>query len=210
MSSILPPAINELIDTLAKLPGVGPKMASRVAFYLLQKGKDDITNLTRAIEGITSTLSQCHNCGLITDQELCPICRNYKRKPDQICVVEDSLDVVAFERANSYAGVYHVLGGVLSPIDGIGPDQLRIKQLVVRVEALVSPPKDSKVEVILAMNPSLEGEATANYLYQELSRWLDQVIITRIARGLPMGSDVEYADPTTLVRALEGRQELEV
>lgn len=201
MSSILPSAVVDLIEVFSKLPGVGPKMASRLAFYLLQKGKDDILQITSAINAITESLQQCSQCGLIAQENLCPICQSQTRNTQQICVVEDSLDVVAFERANSYNGVYHVLGGILSPIDGVGPDQLRITQLMERLSTL------GEAEVILAMNPSLEGEATADYLKTEISKVNEKVVVTQIARGLPMGSDVEYADPTTLVRALEGRKE---
>ena len=201
MSSILPKAVNELVEVFSRLPGVGPKMASRLAFYLLQKGKDDIKTITSAIDGITQSLQQCAQCGLIADAELCPICQSQTRNENQICVVEDSLDVVAFERSSSYHGTYHVLGGILSPIDGVGPDQLRIEQLLQRLSSL------KEVEVILAMNPSLEGEATADYLKTEISKVNASVVVTQIARGLPMGSDVEYADPTTLVRAFEGRKE---
>jgi len=201
VSSILPSAVNELIEVLSKLPGVGPKMASRLAFYLLQKGKDDINQITDAILGITQSLRQCQKCGLIAENDLCPICQSQTRNEHQICVVEDSLDVVAFERANSYQGVYHVLGGVLSPIDGIGPEQLRIEQLMARLV------EHQECEIILALNPSLEGEATADYLKDEIMKVNSSAVVTQIARGLPMGSDVEYADPTTLVRALEGRKE---
>lgn len=203
MSSILPPAVNDLIMALSRLPGVGPKSASRMAFYLLQKGKDDVEGLTSAIKNITGSLTHCSNCGLIADSELCPICADESRQEQQICVVEDSLDVVAFEKASVFSGKYHVLGGVLSPIDGVGPEQIRISQLVERVKGL-----SKGGEIILAVNPSLEGEATAEYINDQLSEVAGDITITRIARGLPMGSDVEYADPTTLIRALEGRREL--
>lgn len=203
MQSILPPAVNELIDALARLPGVGPKSASRLAFYLLQQGRDDVTRLVQAVEGVTAALQPCTQCGLITDQELCPLCRDESRHEAQLCVVEEALDVVAFERAGVYKGRYHVLGGVLSPVEGVGPEQLRIAGLLDRVGK-----QNADVEVILAMNPSLEGEATADYLNDALKALPVSVSVTRIARGLPMGSDVEYADPTTLMRALEGRREI--
>lgn len=203
MSEILPAAVNDLIGALARLPGVGPKSASRLAFHLLQQGRDDVARLVGAIEGVTASLNACERCGLITDQTLCPICRDEFRHENQLCVVEEALDVVAFERAGVYKGRYHVLGGVLSPIDGVGPEQLRIESLITRVAAVGEP-----VEVILAMNPSLEGEATADYLNDSLQAVKGDIAVTRIARGLPMGSDVEYADPTTLIRALEGRREL--
>ncbi|MDO8471713.1 MAG: recombination mediator RecR [bacterium] len=203
MSSILPQRVNDLIGVFSKLPGVGPKMASRLTFYLLQRGKADVQELAAAISNITEELQACERCGLITDAELCSICLNSKRQSELICVVEDSLDVVAFERSGMYHGLYHVLGGVLSPIEGIGPEQLRVTTLLERVQQSAEP-----VEVILAMNPSIEGEATATYLKEQLDGLESGCAVTRIARGLPMGSDVEYADPTTLVRALEGRREL--
>ncbi len=203
MSSILPKRVNDLIDVFSRLPGVGPKMASRLSFYLLQKGRSDVQDLAAAIAGIAQELQFCQQCGLIADTALCPICQDQTRQTDQICVVEDSLDVVAFERSGMYRGLYHVLGGVLSPIDGVGPEQLNIQSLLKRVGE-----SGSSVEVILAMNPSLEGEATADYLKEQLAETAADCSVTRIARGLPMGSDVEYADPTTLVRALEGRREI--
>ena len=203
MQSILPPAVNELIDALARLPGVGPKSASRLAFYLLQQGRDDVSRLIQAVEGVTAALQPCTQCGLITDETLCPLCRDESRHETQLCVVEEALDVVAFERAGVYKGRYHVLGGVLSPVEGVGPEQLRIATLLARVQQ-----QKTDVEVILAMNPSLEGEATADYLNDALKALPLSISVTRIARGLPMGSDVEYADPTTLMRALEGRREI--
>lgn len=186
-----------------RLPGVGPKMATRLAFYLLQKGKADVERLSQAITGIAGTLTTCRDCGLICEDELCPICQDETRSLNLLCVVEDSLDVLAFERAGVFQGRYHVLGGVLSPIDGIGPNELRLAGLLDRV----SPWTDGG-EVVVAVNPSLEGEATADYLRQKIQEGMPNISVTRIARGLPMGSDVEYADPTTLRRALEGRREV--
>lgn len=203
MTEILPVAVNELIGALSRLPGVGPKSASRLAFHLLQQGRDDVGRLITAVEGVTAALNPCEQCGLITDEKLCPLCRDESRHEHQLCVVEEALDVVAFERAGAYKGRYHVLGGVLSPVEGVGPEQLRIAGLLERVRVQSVP-----VEVILAMNPSLEGEATADYLNDTIRGLAHTVSVTRIARGLPMGSDVEYADPTTLMRALEGRREL--
>jgi len=203
MPEILPAAVNELIGAFSRLPGVGPKSASRLAFHLLQQGRDDVTRLIAAVEGVTAALNPCERCGLITDETLCPLCKDESRHEHQLCVVEEALDVVAFERAGVYKGRYHVLGGVLSPVEGVGPDQLRISGLLERVRT-----QAVAVEVILAMNPSLEGEATADYLNDAIRSLAKDVSVTRIARGLPMGSDVEYADPTTLMRALEGRREL--
>lgn len=203
MQSLLPEPVTELITVLGRLPGVGPKMATRLAFYLLQKGKGDVERLSQAIAGIAGTLTTCRDCGLISDQELCPICRDDGRPTDQLCVVEDSLDVLAFERAGVYRGRYHVLGGVLSPINGIGPGELRVDSLLARLSQW-----SAGGEVVVAVNPSLEGEATADYLRQRIVAVAPSISVTRIAHGLPMGSDVEYADPTTLRRALEGRREV--
>jgi len=203
VQSLLPEPVTELITVLGRLPGVGPKMATRLAFYLLQKGKGDVERLSQAIVGIAGTLTNCRECGLISDNDLCPICQDDGRPMEQICVVEDSLDVLAFERAGIFRGRYHVLGGVLSPIDGIGPNELRVDTLLTRLSRLTA-----GGEVVVAVNPSLEGEATADYLRKRIVEVAPQVSVTRIAHGLPMGSDVEYADPTTLRRALEGRREV--
>lgn len=203
MQSLLPEPVNDLINAFSRLPGIGPKMATRLAFYLLQKGREDVARLAQAIAGIAGTLTQCANCGLISQEELCPVCRDERRDERQICVVEDSLDVLAFERAGTFHGRYHVLGGVLSPIEGIGPQELRLSGLLDRVGEWKGPG-----EVIVAVNPSLEGEATTDYIQQKIRERNSQATVTRIARGLPMGSDVEYADPTTLLRALEGRREV--
>ncbi len=202
MKSLLPEPVTELIAVFGRLPGVGPKMATRLAFYLLQKGRGDVERLSQAIAGIVGTLTNCSECGLISDNDLCPICADESRPRDQICVVEDSLDVLAFERAGVFQGRYHVLGGTLSPINGIGPNELRIDSLLARLNP------DQSGEVVVAVNPSLEGEATADYLKQRLAVAAPLFTVTRIAHGLPMGSDVEYADPTTLRRALEGRREV--
>jgi recombination protein RecR len=205
MSTKLPEPVQSLIDTFSRLPGVGPKMAARLTFHLLQKSEFDVNRFINALEGIKDGLQACEQCGHITDKTLCAVCVAPGRNPGQICVVEGPLDVIALEKASSYQGLYHVLGGVLSPMDGIGPDQLRIKLLTHRIETRAA--TGEKTELILATNPSLEGEATASYLSQQLEPFVTQQLLTisRIARGLPMGSDIEYADPTTLARALEGR-----
>lgn len=205
MPAKLPEPVQNLIDTFNRLPGIGPKMAARLTFYLLQKSEHDINRFIQALEGIRTGIRPCQNCGNITDQELCTICRDSGRSEAQICVVEGSLDVIALENTGLYHNRYHVLGGVLSPMDGIGPDQLRIDLLEKRLQELAS--AKTEAELILATNPSLEGEATATYLTQRFQDLTDAKLlkITRIARGLPMGSDIEYADPTTLARALEGR-----
>jgi recombination protein RecR len=205
MASKLPEPVQTLIDTFSRLPGVGPKMAARLTFYLLQKSSFDVSRFISALEGIQQGLRPCEQCGHISTEELCSVCQENGRNAAQICVVENSLDVIALEKSGSFNGLYHVLGGVLSPMDGIGPDQLRISSLVHRIE--MRSEANEKTELILATNPSLEGEATAAYITQQLQAFADKgtLTISRIARGLPMGSDIEYADPTTLARALEGR-----
>lgn len=208
MSTKLPQSIQNLIDVFARLPGIGPKMASRLAFHLLQKSEYDISRFMDALEGIREGLQSCSICGNISENELCTICLEDNRENNLICVVEGPLDVIALEKSGSYKGMYHVLGGALSPIDGIGPDQLRINLLIKRLKDLQTTEPQIQLELILATNPSLEGEATAVYLDQLIDKLglSATVKVSRIARGLPMGSDLEYADPTTLQRALEGRK----
>jgi recombination protein RecR len=205
MSAKLPEPVQVLIDAFSRLPGIGPKMAARLTFHLLQKSSFDIGRFITALEGIQQGLRPCEQCGHISTSELCSVCSDPARDTAQICVVEGSLDVIALEKAGTYHGLYHVLGGVLSPMDGIGPDQLRITLLLNRIEARAE--KGEHTELIMATNPSLEGEATASYIGKELHPFTSngRLSISRIARGLPMGSDIEYADPTTLARALEGR-----
>lgn len=208
MSAKLPQSVQTAIDAFSRLPGIGPKMASRLTFYLLQKSEYDLNRFIGALEGIRQGLQDCTNCGNIAEGSLCTICSDGARNSTMICVVEGLLDVIALEKAGSYNGFYHVLGGALSPIDGIGPDQLRMARLKERVEEAMN--SQQTLELILATNPSLEGEATASYISQLFQGYVDAgtLIVSRIARGLPMGSDLEYADPTTLLRALEGRKKL--
>ena len=199
---LLPEPIQRLIDALSRLPGVGPKTASRLTFYLLRANDGLTEELSSSLANLRAGTSICTQCFNITTagQELCPICANTERDTATLCVVEEPLDIVALERTNGYQGLYHVLGGVLSPIEGIGPDELKISQLLQRVKA------GGVQEIIIATNASMEGDATAMYLQQQLSQLGPR--ITRLARGLPMGSDLEYADQNTLLRALAGRQEI--
>lgn len=199
---LLPASIQSLITALERLPGIGPKTASRLAFYLLRAPDDLAQDLASALEQLKAKTVFCRECFNITEagRELCEVCESPKRDGSVICVVEEALDVFALERTGGYHGKYHVLQGVLSPIEGIGPDDLTIKQLLVRVAGGVVS------EVILATNPSMEGDATALYLQGQLKGY--GVQITRLARGLPMGGDLEYADQNTLLRALSGRQAL--
>jgi len=205
MSAKLPQSVQKTIDAFARLPGIGPKMASRLTFYLLQKSDYDLARFIDALDGIRQGLQDCTECGNIAEGSLCAVCADPLRVKHMICVVEGPLDVIALEKTATYHGLYHVLGGALSPIDGIGPDQLRIGLLERRVKEKLE--QGMELEIILATNPSLEGEATASYIHTVLQAQ-PNLRISRIARGLPMGSDLEYADPTTLTRALEGRKSL--
>ncbi len=191
-------AVQNLIDELGRLPGVGPKSAQRIAFYILNADSAEMDKLTTAISTVKKTVSFCEVCGNVSETKLCAICRDERRDPSAICVVEEPKDVVAVERTRSFTGRYHVLGGAINPMAGLGPDQLRIRELVARLS-------DERIqEIILAMDPNLEGEATATYL----SRLLVPlgIRVSRLASGLPVGGDLEYADEITLGRALEGRR----
>lgn len=206
MSSFLPQSIRALIDEFARLPGVGPKSAQRLVMHLLHAPDSRVQELSKAVGGLKTGLQFCSVCWNIAEEEKCQICLNAEmtlRQPTQICVVEEILDVVALEKTSEYKGVYHVLHGALSPVDGIGPEQLKIQALVDRVKTLSEGDEGADVEVILATNPGLEGESTALYVMKLLGPL--NVNVTRIARGLPVGGDLDYADELTLTRALQGR-----
>ena len=193
--------VQELIDELGKLPGIGPKSAQRIAFHILQTESVDVTRLAEVLTEIRDKVRFCSICGNVTEQDTCTICRDPRRSPATICVVEEAKDVVAIERTREFRGLYHVLGGAISPIDGVGPDDLSIRQLLARLN-------DSTVTaVIIATNPNLEGEATATYLQRLLVQ--PNLRVTRLASGLPVGGDLEYADEVTLGRAFEGRRLVE-
>ena len=193
-----------MIEEFSKLPGIGPKSAQRLAIYLLHSPAGKIQGLGEAVLGLKKNVLFCEECWNIAESNPCAICSNPERDKSQICVVEEVLDVVALEKTRDYRGVYHVLHGALSPVDGVGPDQLKLGALFDRVKSAEK--NGSKVsEVILATNPSLEGEATALYIQKQLGS--SDVRITRIARGLPVGGDLEYADSVTLSRALNGRSD---
>ena len=195
-------AVQNLIDELGRLPGVGPKSAQRIAFHILNADAADMARLANAISTVKTSVSFCEECGNVSETKLCTICRDERRDPSVLCVVEESKDVVAIERTRSFTGRYHVLGGAINPLAGVGPEQLRIRELVSRLA-------DERIqEIILAMDPNLEGEATATYL----SRMLVPlgVRLSRLASGLPVGGDLEYADEITLGRALEGRRVISV
>ena len=191
-------AVQELIDELGRLPGVGPKSAQRLAFYILEGDGEDIKRLVNAIVTVKERVKFCTVCGNVAEQETCGICRDPRRDPTTICVVEESKDVIAVERTRSFRGRYHVLGGAINPIAGIGPDQLRIRELLSRLS------DDQIEEIIIATDPNLEGEATATYLARMLKTI--GIKVTRLASGLPVGGDLEYADEVTLGRAFEGRR----
>jgi len=201
-------AVQDLIDELGRLPGVGPKSAQRIAFYLLKLSSDDALRLARAISVVKERVSWCPRCFNIAEGDAdgeagrveCNICSDSRRDPSVLCVVEEPRDVVAVEKTREYRGLYHVLQGAISPIDGIGPDKLRIRELLARLDS------EGISEVILCTNPNIEGDATALYLASLLKAL--PVKVTRIASGLPVGGDLEYADELTLGRALEGRREL--
>ncbi len=191
-------ALQQLIDELGRLPGVGPKSAQRIAFYLIEAESDVALNLATVLKEVREKVRFCESCGNVSESEKCSICADQKRDQGLICVVEDSKDIAAIERTREFRGLYHVLGGAISPIAGIGPDQLRIKQLMKR---LADP---SIREVIIATNPNLEGEATATYLIRMLTPL--EIPVSKLASGLPVGGDLEYADDMTLGRAFEGRR----
>ena len=190
--------IQELIDELGRLPGVGPKSAQRIAFYLLQTEDDHAKRLAQVLLEVKDRVRFCDVCGNVSEEDRCNICRDVRRAQNVICVVEESKDVQAIERTREFKGLYHVLGGAISPIEGVGPDQLRIKELITRLgNAEIQ-------EVIIATDPNLEGEATATYLTRMLSPM--GITVSRLASGLPVGGDLEYADEVTLGRAFEGRR----
>ena len=192
--------VQDLVDELAKLPGVGPKTAQRLAFHILKTGSDEAKRLAHAILEITDKIRFCSRCFNISTDELCEYCADDRRDGSLVCVVEEPRDIPAIEKTGEFRGRYHVLGGALSPIDGIGPDDLRVSELLERVKS------EEIKEIIVATNPNVEGDATAMYVARLLAPL--GVRATRLARGLPVGGDLEYADEVTLGKALEGRQEI--
>jgi recombination protein RecR len=190
-------SVEQLAEQFAQLPGIGRKTAHRLALYVLKMNREEVVTFARALVAVKDKVRYCSICSNITETDPCALCSNPKRDRSVICVVEEPSDVIALERTNDYKGLYHVLGGALSPLDGVGPDDLRVKELLERLT------KEPVEEVILAMNPNIEGEATTIYLSKLLKPLVGNV--TRIARGLPVGSDLEFADQATLSRALEGR-----
>ncbi len=222
MSSFLPKSIQKLIEEFSRLPGVGPKSAQRLAMHLLHSPEARVRGLAEAVGGLKSGVRFCSTCWNISEEEQCRICSDPGRNQQQICVVEEILDVVALEKTGEFKGVYHVLHGALSPVDGIGPEQLKVQALMDRISVLMTKQNaahtseelraseaensNAGLEVIIATNPGLEGETTALYLLR-LIKPFENVRVTRIARGLPVGGDLDYADDMTITKALQGRSE---
>lgn len=198
--SLTPGPVGRLIEELSRLPGIGPKTASRLTYYMLRAPEPQVMALADAIRGLRQGTVLCSTCFSVAEQSPCPICADPERDQGLICVVEEPLDLLAIERTRRFRGVYHVLHGALSPIDGIGPEELKMRELVARVSA------GGRREVLLATNPTMEGDATAMYLARQLAPL--GVRVTRLAMGLPVGGDLEYADEVTLGEALEGRREV--
>ncbi|MYC87966.1 MAG: recombination protein RecR [Gemmatimonadales bacterium] len=193
-------AIEALVGELGRLPGIGRKTARRLTYHLLKSSKDDARRLARAIERVAAEVRVCGDCGNLSDMEPCEYCRSPRRDPAQVCVVEEASDIPAIENSGNFGGLYHVLGGRLSPLDGVGPEDLNIRALLRRLDTPIR-------EVIIATNASVEGEATATYLQRLLASAAD-VTVTRLARGLPVGGDLEYADGVTIAEAFAGRREM--
>lgn len=191
--------VQDLIDELGRLPGVGPKSAQRIAFHILAMESADVTRLQQALQKVKDGVVFCDICGNVSEQPRCRICRDARRDPSAVCVVEEPKDVLAIEKTREFKGRYHVLGGALDPLSGIGPDQLRVRELMQRIGG------EEITEIILATDPNTEGEATATYLVRMLRNFPD-LTVTRLASGLPMGGDLEFADELTLGRALTGRR----
>ena len=194
-------AIQDLIDELGRLPGIGPKSAQRIAFHIIQSERVDTTRLVEVLRTVKERVKFCTECGNLSEEDLCRICRDPRRESTTICVVEESKDVIAIEKTREFRGKYHVLGGAISPIDGIGPENLRIRELLTRLAST------EIQEIIIATDPNLEGEATATYLTRLIKPM--GIKISRLASGLPVGGDLEYADEVTLGRAFEGRRTVE-
>jgi len=205
MSSFLPKSVQNLIDEFSRLPGIGPKSAQRIVMHLLHSPDTKVDGFAETVKDLKKGLQFCKSCWNISEGEMCGICSNLGRDKKKICVVEEILDVVAIEKTMEFSGQYHVLHGALSPVDGIGPEQLKIQALIDRIKILIEemPMSEKEIEVILATNPGLEGETTALYLMRLLGPL--GVNVTRIASGLPIGGDLDYADELTLTRALQGR-----
>ncbi len=201
MSAVYEGALQDLVEEFGKLPGIGPKSAQRLAFHILQADSGDVNALAQALSNVKKRVRFCEICGNVSEEAECTVCQDPRRDRTMICVVEEPKDVVAIERTREYRGLYHVLGGAIDPMAGIGPDNLRIKELMPRLQ------NGEVTEIVIATDPNLEGEATATYLVRLLSTL--EVTVTRLASGLPVGGDLEYADEVTLGRAFSGRREID-
>jgi recombination protein RecR len=206
VTAVLIEPVARLIEAFSRLPGVGPKTAQRLTYHLLRAPDAEARTLAAALVAVRDQVVFCERCFNISDAPLCPICRDPTRDQTRICVVEEPLDVLALERTGEFRGLYHVLQGAVSPIDGVGPERLRIRELLARVDDAKEEGRPFD-EIVLATNPTLEGEATAMYIAERLDGEVG--VVTRIARGLPVGGDLEYADEVTLIRALQGRRAME-
>ena len=202
-SGVLPvvSAIEDLVGEFGRLPGIGRKTAQRLTYFLLKSSRDDALRLARAIERVAEEVEVCESCGNLSDANPCEYCRDPRREESVVCVVEEASDIAAIEKSGNFSGRYHVLGGRLSPLDGVGPDDLNVASLMERL-------RDGVQELIIATNPSVEGEATATYLHRLVRGTAPQVRVTRLARGLPVGGDLEYADGVTIAEAFSGRREM--
>lgn len=194
-------AIDDLMQEFGRLPGIGKKTARRLTYYLLKQPPGDVRKLAGAVERVADEVKACSNCGNLSDEDPCEYCRDSRRDPSVVCVVEEASDIAAIENSGHYDGLYHVLGGRLSPLDGVGPDDLNVSGLAERL-------RDEVDEMIIATNPSVEGEATATYLQKLVDEIDEEIQITRLARGLPVGGDLEYADGVTIAEAFSGRREM--
>ena len=199
----LPRPLRSLIESFEKLPGIGPKTAQRLAFYLLHVPQEQLDEFAESAQNLKKNTVLCSLCYNVAEKDPCPVCLDQNRDKSTICVVEQPLDVLALEKTGTFKGLYHVLHGAISPLNNIGPDELYIKQLIDRLKLKIQPVS----EIILAMNPNMEGEATAMYLQKQIKNQNEEIKITRLGQGLPIGADLEYADEITLSRALEGRKE---
>jgi len=198
---IVPKAVRRLTENLERLPGIGPRSAQRLAFYLLRLPQKGLDELSKAIGDLKQKTKKCNKCGVIAESEVCAVCEDKNRDKRVICVMEESLDVFALEQSGTYQGKYHVLGGVIAPLNNVGPDQLNMESLFSRIK------KDEIREVILATNPTIEGEATAMYLKRKIENLKRSIKMTRLGQGMPIGGSVQFADEVTLVQAMEGRRE---
>ncbi len=200
--SLLPQSVKDLINEFARLPGIGPKSAARLTFYLLKQPDQELQRFGEILQNLKQMINLCPTCFTLIQNNFCPFCDNVNRNPTLICVVEEPLDIIALEKTHEYNGLYHVLHGVISPMDGIGPEHLKIPEFISRIK------KNKPEEIIIATNPSLEGEATAMYLQRVLKDF--KLKLTRLGRGLPTGGELEYADEVTLINALQGRKEIKL